>query len=509
MSVRCFRYPLHVLLCCMTLFSLVGCSIYPDIRSINNTTKKRLKQVKKHLKENQQQTAPKTLAGLLLMSFSRSPQVFQALSRLKEDQWTEANLALQWFPSLNLNTQSIQRTDHAGRIDSTTTPDEKVSHTITLSADFSFTNLILNQGRFQRLNADKRIHKEQLRQVYNALAINLLSHYLFIVDASQTRKQIADQLKLLESGQKSAKKLEQDELQDPLTALHYQKILLHQEETLHRLDLAIEHARAEIYANLSMMDRGLPLTVEPISSEIFIQQVTTLAKKRNRAITFALQHRSELLQGDYEHYKTELDLIEAAWAFFPEISFGPALNYSSLKKLQYPSYGSGSISFALPILRLFQTPYLQKVAKERQQQTALDNINKSLAIVAQLDLLRMDLKEANREAHYRARLKTIHTQIVQVKRGRFLHSEEEKLERLHDHSQAVSAHIDHLHAQASLFRTALTYLYHTGYDFFPPEMLQQLPPSLAKKQQKWLPEIHKHLQTLLNGDFFLIPDIIN
>lgn len=488
----------NVLACAAMSALLSGCGYYSDLSRVEDVSRERVKRITDILAETvNRENTRYGMTEVIFYAFANNAELTLLQSQLDTNASRRLTLLLSDLPTVDGTWGSTMRSRPSPRED-----EHKHTQKTNVAIKIDAARLFLNQAEKLRTEADRKVLNLRLRNSFNNLAMEAMANYAFIVNAQQIKRNVRQQLRALQDAKKKSALLADALLQDPLISLSYRNGIQTLADSLRKLEAQVRQAELALFSSLSYQFGG-QLDVRDVNSSAFIRAVGGL--ERDDIIIHALSYRSDLKVGDYNVYKTELDLESAALNFLPAISLDSVLNVDSSRVPVDRRFLTAGLNISLPLLDLLTQPYVMERAEQQKLQAQLQAIARNLAVVAEIDLVQDRLREAVADLiSANAMLKT-RNEILSVRAGRAVQSEQDELDMIRVRAEAVEAGIRTLNAKTILFRVALQVYVAAGYDLFPDTFLNISPFDIAKSKDALLPSLEGHLSQIMAGALIAAP----
>jgi outer membrane protein TolC len=254
--------------------------------------------------------------------------------------------------------------------------------------DFGLSWVRAQQGADRYL-----IAREKERKAVQLIADEVRNQYWEAVSADRLLKQIGPLMQRVGEALERSRQVRKQRLDDPRTALLYQRSLLAMLRSLQELKGQLINARPELAvliglppgSQFELVDANRPTTALP---EIDFD-LTTLERT-------ALTRRPELIESHYRERISHQEARAALLQMLPDLSFGLGIHYDSNRYLEHSRWNQLGGQVTWNLFEVFRGPARQRVAEAEGQLARERGLALAMSILGQVHLA----DRAWREARY-------------------------------------------------------------------------------------------------------------
>ena len=230
-------------------------------------------------------------------------------------------------------------------------------------------------------------------------------------------------------------------LQDPLIALAYQEGLQDIQRQIQGYESEIRAARARL-ARLLNLPPSTPLVLATDDPSAVVETTQGMAQlPRTTLEDFALAHRTELREQDYNLRSRKIDIIAAYAQILPPLRLRVAAMGDSTSSLSDNHWYEEGFSFAWNAVGIFSA--LQRASNGRQNLASIElrRLALSLTVMEQVDLAHDQISTLMTDHKLAQEQSDLKAQIFEIRRIRIPFNEGDELEKVRAALGVASAQI--------------------------------------------------------------------
>ena len=344
--------------------------------------------------------------------------------------------------------------------------------------------------------ADRTLIAAQLRRkATHTLIQEIRTTFWRAIAAERLSKTIAPLKIKLRAALDSARAAEEERIEAPIPVLDFQVTLLETLQKLQKLERELSSARINL-AELMGLDPGYPfILVEPEPSKpINLKKLPPIEALER----YALQHRPELWERDYQRRIKAYATKKAILRLLPGLEFSQSENYDDTESDASSLWAEFGVKLTWNLLNLLTGPDKISLAQDKERLEDFRRMALNMTVLAQVHVALRNLTES-----YEAF--TITSRLNEVKERLRHHSEAAQKADTLNELQLISREGEHI-----IFLTrrdlAFAQLQNTTGLFYVSLGVDSMPDIAASMEQKALADmLTKQSETIKTGK---IPDLI-
>lgn len=299
------------------------------------------------------------------------------------------------------------------------------------------------------------IAQERRRRLINSIIQQVRGAYWLAASAERLQGRIEPVLEEARQALEDAKKVEEERLKPPLEALRYQKALI---EIIRQLeivqqDLAISKAQLAALMNVPL---GVPFTLA--LPEGFKQEVPEVGISLEQMESFALLHRPEMQEEQYQKRINTAEVHKAMVRMLPGLSFSGGLNYDSNSYLIHNLWAEAATRVTFNLLSILSGPAAIRAAEAQVEAGDFRRLALSMATLTQVHVSYQQYKRGRTAFDQAKLLESIERRINENVQQAATADAESALERIRAKAGALNAELARDRAYADV-QNAVSGLY--------------------------------------------------
>ncbi len=263
-----------------------------------------------------------------------------------------------------------------------------------------------------------------------------------------------------------SRQLQEQGLQQPLTAMQYQEGLLSTLRSLLQLRQQLSTARTEL-SSLMNIRPGDDLDLMPSDEEVEAPDVVTeLAELED----FGLLHRPELVEEDLRVRISSEEIKKAMLRMLPGLEIDAGAHYDSNKFLVNNSWSNAGIRISWNLLNLISGPSQKKRAEAQFEVDKTRRLATSMAVLTQINVAYERFLLAKKDFELATTLQKVKEEISQDQRTRRQAAVSDEFAEIRARLDALVAKLQRDQALAELQNSVGRIYNSIGLDPLPPEV---------------------------------------
>lgn len=226
------------------------------------------------------------------------------------------------------------------------------------------------------------IANEKRRKAVQNIIQDVRVAYWQAVSADDLAEETEDLIREARGSLKESRDLEEQGIQAPLEAMQFQEGLLATMRVLWQLREQLATSKAEL-ASLMNVRPGSEFKLQPAEGEM---QPAPIATKLDELENFALLHRPELRQADYQARISSKEVKKAMLRMLPGLEVNLGGFYDSNKYLYNSDWSDAGIRITWNLFNLFSGPANQRRAEAQLDVDEMQRMAMSMAVLTQTNV---------------------------------------------------------------------------------------------------------------------------
>lgn len=261
---------------------------------------------------------------------------------------------------------------------------QRVYYDANLTMSWNILDFGVSYVRAQQQADQVLIMQERRRKVAQNVIQDVRDAYWRAVSAEQLLPEMDDMLVQAEDALEKSKQLETLRLQSPITPLRYQQSLLDMIRRMWTLREDLSTAKTELAALINVMP-GTPFELAD-DADSMVTDPLPIYTPASELVQLALVQRPELVEENYKHRISELDVRKALLEMLPglQLDFGP--RYQENRYLYNENWVQAGAGLSWNIFNLFSGPKRMKLAEAKGELADMRRMALSMAVMTQVHL---------------------------------------------------------------------------------------------------------------------------
>ncbi|MBF0444306.1 MAG: TolC family protein [Magnetococcales bacterium] len=313
--------------------------------------------------------------------------------------------------------------------------------------------------------ADRVLIAQELeRKAAHNLLQEVRATFWRAIAAERLEKAIGPLKTKLDKALASSRQAEKEHIEPPAEALNYQVTLLETLQKLQRLQKQVSGARSNL-AELMGLDPGSSFTL--LEHEAFDPINLASLPSIETLEGYALRHRPELWEKDYNRRIKALETRKTLLRLFPGLDFSQSLEYDDTESYANNSWGEFGISITWNLLNLLQAPDNIALAKDRERIADISRLALNMSVLVQVHVALRNLIETREEYDISAQLSAAKEQLYIHAKAEQEADTSNELDVISRESERILFLSNHDLAYAKLQNAAGAFLVSLGWDVLP------------------------------------------
>ncbi|MGF1701293.1 TolC family protein [Photobacterium makurazakiensis] len=476
----------------VSIVSLVGCTIKPEVASEQEVTEIVEKQKQWILTTRLNITKPLTLSDVIVLALKNNLELEQARYRVLVNQTTLDNTLYSYLPKSNSAFNRSVRNNDGGASD--VLPPARDRNTVTSS--ISWSSLDLGQAYLQAKQSGNDLLIKQLQQkkVISRIVREVISDYLALamIEHEIIKARTIEQSLIISLAK--ARALDSRELIDPINLLSYQEQMLSLQIQLQELESEYLKTKQMLLTRISAPGLELQLSHKGRNTlSLSLDNITLEALEQ-----FALYNRSDLRESDYKIRNAGLEIRKTWLNALPNFSIGYTNNYDSDPNLRNNEWLQVDLNVAMKVIELIALPAQINELKKKEQLEKLSSLAFAVTVLGQVREANISfLSDKSRLGLERKREQLQH-EIVTLKQQRVAYDLMDELDSFKSEVNAVIASVRRGQAYSNYQSSILKLLEQAGVDLFPSHATLASGEELQQSVDVWLKSLPSTIESLLH-----------
>jgi hypothetical protein len=319
------------------------------------------------------------------------------------------------------------------------------------------------------------IANEKRRKAIQNIIQDVRVAYWQAVSADELAEQTEELIREARKSLQDSRDLEEKGIQAPLEAMQFQEGLLATMRVLWQLREQLATSKAELAALMNVRP-GSDFTLQPGEGEV---SPAPIATKLDELENFALLHRPELREADYQVRISSKEVKKAMLRMLPglEVSLGGA--YDSNKYLYNNDWSDAGIRITWNLFNLFQGPSRKRSAEAQLEVEEAKRMAMSMAVLTQTNVAYQRYQLARNDYDLAESILTVKRDIASQQEIRAQASVSDELSSIRSRAEVLVAKMQRDLSLAGLQNAVGRTLNSIGMDPLPKEVSGYEIPVLA------------------------------
>jgi len=261
---------------------------------------------------------------------------------------------------------------------------QRIYYDANLTMSWNILDFGVSYVRAQQQADQVLIMQERRRKVAQNVIQDVRDAYWRAVSAEQLLPEMDDMLVQAEDALEKSKQLETLRLQSPITPLRYQQSLLDMIRRMWTLREDLSTAKTELAALINVMP-GTPFELADDADSMATDPLPVYTPA-SELVQLALVQRPELVEENYKHRISELDVRKALLEMLPGLQLNVSPQYQENRFLYNDNWVQAGAGISWNIFNLFSGPKRMKLAEAKGELADMRRMALSMAVMTQVHL---------------------------------------------------------------------------------------------------------------------------
>lgn len=308
------------------------------------------------------------------------------------------------------------------------------------------------------------VSEERRRKVIQNIVQDVQYAYWRAFAAQKLVDEVDEVILVAEDALKDVRKVEEARLQDPISSLGYQKVLLETIRDLTSLKWQLKLAKIELAALIN---------IHPNQSFELLPMPEDQLKTPNMSVSidkledYAVIHRPEIREEDYQQRVSKNEIVKEYLSALPGISVNETANWNQNRFLFNNRWMETGVSVAWNLIDLVSLPDRVELAETRELVVKARRLAVTMAVLSQVNISYRRLSQAQEEYEYASELESVEGRILKETESAQKSDLKNRLEYVQSYASALLSQLRKSLSFAELQNAASNIYISVGADLLP------------------------------------------